>query len=1467
MSQHARKGGGGRPGLRHALAVAAAVVLGVTAQPAPAPATPPPARAAVSSQLLTELDAKPSTGFMVYLREKGQLGSAARLPGSDARAAEVYRQLSGAAERSQRTLRAELTARKATYRPFWIANALWVRGDRALVDAIAARAEVERIEPSRTYPLITPRPATPGGGSHTTAAEWNLSNIGAPRVWTELGVRGEGIVIGSIDSGVDYEHPALVAQYRGNLGNGAFDHNYNWFDPADVCADPAPCDNNDHGTHTMGTMVGDDHGDNQIGVAPAARWIAAKGCETDTCSDASLLAAGEWMLAPTDLNGGNPRPDLHADIINNSWGGGQNDLWYQQTVAAWRAVGMFPAFAVGNAGPGCGTANSPGDNPAAYAVGAYDVNNAIANLSGRGASKVDGSIKPNIAAPGINVRSSVPGGGYAAFNGTSMATPHISGAVALLWSAAPSLRGDVPGTEALLDDTAVDADSTGCGGTTDDNNNFGEGRLDAFGAVSAAPRGAVGRVTGTVTVADGGAPLAGVTVSTGTRTVVTGPDGRYALTLPAGEHPLSITAYGYVGQTATVTVTEGAATTRDFALAAAPMVTVTGRITDGSGHGWPLYARIEVTGRPGAPVFTDPATGRYSLTVPGNASYRFTTTARYPGYRTVTTDVAVGGDAKTVDVAVPVEPACTAIGYAASYGPPVLSESFDDPRTPTGWSVVNRTPSGGWVFDDPGTRGNLTGGSGGFAIVDSDALGSGNTQDTDLVTPSLDLSGSTAPYLRFNSDWRAVGVSDTADIDVSTDGGANWTNVWHQTASRRGPVVEEIPLAPAAGAANARVRFRFKGTFAWWWQLDNVQLANRDCAPVPGGLVVGTTTDKNTGTALNGVAVSSVDRPTERGITAPTPDDPHLGDGFYWLFSSLTGEHAFTATKPPYQSVTTNVTVVADAARSAEFVLAAGRLTVGPTSIESHQPYGSTRRGTVTVTNTGSAPATVELLERPGGLQLLSRAGAPLVEHRMKGISKARTGIAYGAGRGSPAAAAPKAPDTEWSRITNLPEAIYDNAAASLGGKVYSVGGGGSGNGRKAWVFDPEADSWSALPGLPTGRAKPSAAAMGGKLYVFGGWGDEDPVATVDVFDPATGAWSTVPGATNPEPRAAAGSAVVGGKIYLIGGCVDSACADSADLVIFDPSTGTFSTGTPYPHVASWISCGGIGGRIYCAGGTGATEYTDAFSYDPASDGWSPLPDLPLDIWGAQHAAAGGLLLISGGVTGGSSAVSNRTIAYDPAAGAWLDLPNAAFARYRGAGACGAYKIGGSPSSFVGSVESERLGGLELCDQTGDVPWLGTTPTTFTLSPGASQKVTVSMTASAEAGVAQPGAYTASLGLASDTPYPVPSVGVEMNVSPPGSWGKIQGTVTGRTCGGESLPVRATVRVNSLNNSGVGYTLTARGQGTYGYWVPKGRYEVIVAKDGWVPQTQRVQISAGLVSTFDFTLAPVSSCDRRAGGM
>ena len=330
--------------------------------------------------------------------------------------------------------------------------------------------------------------------------------------------------------------------------------------------------------------------------------------------------------------------------------------------------------------------------------------------------------------------------------------------------------------------------------------------------------------------------------------------------------------------------------------------------------------------------------------------------------------------------------------------------------------------------------------------------------------------------------------------------------------------------------------------------------------------------------------------------------------------------------------------------------------------------------------------------------------------------------------------------------------------------------------------------AWTALPDLPHARSKPSAVAIGGKLYVLGGWGaDDGTVASVDVFDPASGTWSTLAGAVNPAPAAAAGTAVAGGKVYLVGGCVDTHLHGvRTRLVVFDPATGTFRTGAAYPHPVSWLSCGGIGAQVYCAGGIGGDEYTDAWRYDPACGRVEPAAEpparpvgLPVRV-GRRHAGAGrrgDRRLDVGDQPDGRLRPGGRGLA-EPAKRPVRQVPGCRRLR-------GVQDRWFAQSSFVGSAESERLGGLERCAGRQDLPWLPPHRAPSRWRRARPETVTVTLTATAAAGVDQPGTYSGELGITSDTPYPVSSVAVEMNVSPPTSWGKIQGTVTGVTCGGD----------------------------------------------------------------------------------
>jgi hypothetical protein len=279
---------------------------------------------------------------------------------------------------------------------------------------------------------------------------------------------------------------------------------------------------------------------------------------------------------------------------------------------------------------------------------------------------------------------------------------------------------------------------------------------------------------------------------------------------------------------------------------------------------------------------------------------------------------------------------------------------------------------------------------------------------------------------------------------------------------------------------------------------------------------------------------------------------------------------------------------------------------------------------------------------------------------------------------------------------------------------------------------------------------------------------------------------------------------------------------------------------------------------VYCAGGiNGGTTYSDAYVYNPGSDTWSPIANMPVDLWGSVSGGAAGLLVVSSGVTADSSTVTNQGYAYDPATDSWTAIANAQYPVYRAGGSCGFYKIGGSSGGFSPTANSEVLSGLTDCGVV-DVPWLAETPTTASLQPGQSTTVTVTLSATTADKVTQPGTYTAALGVANDTPYTVNPIGITMTVTPPAGWGKATGTVTGTSCSQSTSPLYdVLVQANGKTYT---FSLPTDRNGTYAFWAPAASnpFTLIAAKDKWVPQTASVNLKADKTVTSNFNLRPLS---------
>lgn len=416
------------------------------------------------ASLMQSLAAEEEIAVIITMEEQADLKKI-RDKDKSLRRAKINKAMREKANTSQGHLKQFLMEKKADkIISFWIFNGMAATIPAELVGELARQPGVKDIRLDGT--ISQPQPEITGAA----AAGWNLDRIGAPVLWN-LGITGHGVVVANMDTGVDVNHPELIASYRGGDNS--------WFDPHGKYQ--TPYDNNGHGTQTMGIMVGGNVGGTAIGVAPDAQWIAVKLFNDEGLALYSDIHMGfQWLLDPDN----NPDSDDLADVVNNSWGysslAGECFTEFQVDIQALKAAGVAVVFSAGNQGPYPATSVSPANYPQSFAVGSMDEFLFIADSSSRGPSACSGAFYPELVAPGVNIRTAdLTFGGafpdsYAAVSGTSFAAPHVAGSMALLLSGEPALT--VEQLEAFLIGSGLDLGDPG------QDNDYGNGLLNTAAA-------------------------------------------------------------------------------------------------------------------------------------------------------------------------------------------------------------------------------------------------------------------------------------------------------------------------------------------------------------------------------------------------------------------------------------------------------------------------------------------------------------------------------------------------------------------------------------------------------------------------------------------------------------------------------------------------------------------------------------------------------------------------------------------------------------------------------------------------------------------------------------------------------------------------------------------------------------------------------------------------------------------------
>ncbi|WP_339145544.1 carboxypeptidase regulatory-like domain-containing protein [Sutcliffiella sp. BMC8] len=652
----------------------------------------------------------------------------------------------------------------------WIINGLTLTVDKDGLEELKSQQDVDRI----TLDRVIEAPEITTEGTKPRLPEWGLEKIKATNVWGEYGLKGEGIVIGIMDSGVDGTHEALAHNYRGRDGN----HQYSWIDVSGQNYS-TPQDGYGHGTHVAGTAVGGGDGE-PIGVAPEAEWIAAK-IFTDggSATISGIHRAFEWFMAP----GGDPSKAPH--IVNNSWGNPNtfNKEFYED-VQAWVAAGIFPLFAAGNEGPGAQTVGSPGSFPESFTIGATDSNDQVASFSSRGPvywideeGNQQRLLKPNVTAPGHQVYSAWPGvrgqGKYNTISGTSMATPHVAGAIALLLQANPNLS--IQDMKDLLADTARQEQHMG----TLPNDLYGEGIINIYQAVTETAY--AGQLKGTVQTEDGNDVPIKIEIPTQEISVEVA-EGPFELSVREGKHKVIVKAFGYKPFEVEVVIKKGESTSVSWSLESSDRYELKGKVVDKETQAEAAHPYISLKG---TPINTrGDASGNFKLSNIPEGEYELVVTGE--GFKGVSKQIEVTGK---LELTIEVE------SYSSTYSREwTTANSRHDRNAVSANAIDSNELSQQWEYLN-GTKGQIL-----FASPSASKKYVVFTTDRGWVTALDARSGDEIWSIRLGSSNRSTPtiVDETVYLSGGQDGTIYALNIlngnikWSKSIGQ--PAIYESPL-------------------------------------------------------------------------------------------------------------------------------------------------------------------------------------------------------------------------------------------------------------------------------------------------------------------------------------------------------------------------------------------------------------------------------------------------------------------------------------------------------------------------------------------------------------------------------------------------------------------------------------------------------------------------------------------------